>query len=89
LIRNVLPADTVVESANALVRSKNELKQKEIEVQTAKKEAERMSALSNNSGASIAFMQAQAMLNISEGIKGGQVQTIIVPANFNALMMPK
>jgi len=89
LIRNVVPADAVVESANALVRSKNELKQKEVEVQTAKKEAERMAALANNSGASIAFMQAQAMLNISEGIKSGQVQTIIVPSNFNALMMPK
>jgi regulator of protease activity HflC (stomatin/prohibitin superfamily) len=89
LIRNVVPADAVVESANALVRSKNELKQKEVEVQTAKKEAERMAALANNSGASIAFMQAQAMLNISEGIKAGQVQTIIVPSNFNALMMPK
>jgi regulator of protease activity HflC (stomatin/prohibitin superfamily) len=89
LIRNVVPADAVVESANALVRSKNELKQKEVEVQTAKKEAERMAALANNSGASIAFMQAQAMLNISEGIKNGQVQTIVVPSNFNALMMPK
>jgi hypothetical protein len=89
LIRNVVPADAVVESANALVRSKNELKQKEVEVQTAKKEAERMSALANNSGASIAFMQAQAMLNISEGIKNGQVQTIVVPSNFNALMMNK
>ena len=41
LIRNVVPADAVVESANALVRSKNELRQKEVEVQTAKKEAER------------------------------------------------
>jgi regulator of protease activity HflC (stomatin/prohibitin superfamily) len=89
LIRNVVPADSVVESANALVRSKNELKQKEVEVQTAKKEAERMAALANNSGASIAFMQAQAMLNISEGIKNGQVQTIVVPSNFNALMMNK
>jgi regulator of protease activity HflC (stomatin/prohibitin superfamily) len=89
LIRNVVPADAVVESANALVRSKNELKQKEVEVQTAKKEAERMAALANNSGASIAFMQAQAMLNISEGIKNGQVQTIVVPSNFNALMMNK
>jgi hypothetical protein len=34
-------------------------------------------------------MQAQAMLNISEGIKNGQVQTIVVPSNFNALMMNK
>ena len=89
MIRNVVPADTVVESANALVRSKNELKQKEVEVKTAEAESRRMAALANNSGASIAFMQAQAMLNISEGIKNGQVQTIVVPSNFNALMMPK
>jgi hypothetical protein len=89
MIRNVLPSDTVVESANALVRSKNELKQKEVEVKTAEAESRRMAALANNSGASIQFMQAQAMLNISEGIKSGKVQTIVVPSNFNALMMPK
>jgi hypothetical protein len=34
-------------------------------------------------------MQAQAMLNVSEGIKNGKVQTIVVPANFNALMLNK
>ena len=89
LIRNVVPADAVVESANALVRSKNELKQKEVEVKTAEAESRRMAALANNSGSSIAFMQAQAMLNISEGIKNGKVQTIVVPSNFNALMMNK
>jgi glycosyltransferase involved in cell wall biosynthesis len=89
LIRNVVPADAVVESANALVRSKNELKQKEVEVKTAEAESRRMAALANNSSSSIAFMQAQAMLNISEGIKNGRVQTIVVPSNFNALMMNK
>jgi regulator of protease activity HflC (stomatin/prohibitin superfamily) len=89
MIRNVVPSDTVVESANALVRSKNELKQKEVEVKTAEAESRRMAALANNSASSIAFMQAQAMLNISEGIKNGKVQTIVVPSNFNALMMPK
>ena len=89
MIRNVVPADSVVASANDLVRAKNELKQKEIEVKTAVAEARRMAALANNSQSSIAFMQAQAALNISEGIKNGKVQTIVVPANFNALMMPK
>jgi regulator of protease activity HflC (stomatin/prohibitin superfamily) len=89
MIRNVLPADSVVASANDLVRSKNELKQKEVEVKTAEAEARRMAALANNSASSIAFMNAQAALNISEGIKNGKVQTIVVPANFNALMMPK
>ena len=89
LIRNVVPADSVVASANELVRSKNELKQKEIEVQTARKEAERMAALANNSASSIAFMNAQAALNISEGIKNGKVQTIVVPSNMTSLMLPK
>ena len=89
LIRNVVPADSVVDSATALVRSKNELKQKEVEVKTAEAEARRMAALANNSSSSIAFMNAQAALNISEGIKNGKVQTIVVPANFNALMLPK
>jgi len=89
LIRNVVPADAVIESANALVRAKNELKQKEVEVQTAKKEAERMAALANNSASSIAFMNAQAALNISEGIKNGKVQTIVVPSNMTSLMLPK
>ena len=89
LIRNIVPADSVVASANELVKSKNELKQKEIEVKTAEAESRRMAALANNSGASIQFMQAQAMLNISEGIKQGKVQTIVVPSNFNALMMNK
>ncbi len=89
LIRNIVPADTVVQSANDLVRAKNELKQKEVEVKTAEAEARRMAALANNSASSIAFMQAQAALNISEGIKNGKVQTIVVPANFNALMLNK
>jgi regulator of protease activity HflC (stomatin/prohibitin superfamily) len=89
LIRNVVPADSVVASANELVKAKNELKQKEVEVKTAEAESRRMAALANNSGSSIAFMQAQAMLNISEGIKMGRVQTIVVPSNFNALMMNK
>lgn len=87
MVRNIMPADTVVQSANDLVRSKNELKQKEVEVNTAEAEARRMAALANNSASSIAFMQAQAALNISEGIKNGQVQTIVVPSNFNALML--
>ena len=85
LIRNIMPADSVVASANELVRSKNELKQKEIEVKTAEAEARRMAALANNSSSSIAFMQAQAQLNISEAVKAGKVQTIIIPSTLTML----
>lgn len=89
LIRQITPADSVVDSANELVRAKNEYKQKEVEVQTAKKEAERMQALSNQGSQSIAYMNAQAALNISEGIKAGKVQTIVVPSNMTGLMINK
>lgn len=89
MIRNVVPAPSVVASANELVRAKNELKQKEVEVKTAEAESRRMAALANNSASSIAFMNAQAALNISEGIKNGKVQTIVVPSNMTSLMLPK
>ena len=89
LVRQIQPADSVVASANELVRAKNEYKQKEVEVQTAKKEAERMQALSNQGSQSIAYMNAQAALNISEGIKAGKVQTIVVPSNMTGLMINK
>jgi hypothetical protein len=86
LVRNVMPADNIIESANALVQAQNELKKKQVEVETAKKEAERIAALNANKGA-VEYMQAMAMINISEGIRDGKVQTIVVPANFNALML--
>ena len=82
LIRNVVPADSVVESANALVRAKNEYKQKEVEVQTAKKEAERMQALANQGSQSIAYMNARANADIAEGIKNGHVNAVVVPYDF-------
>lgn len=88
-IRKMQPAQAVIDSANALVRAKNEFKQKEVEVKTAEAEARRMAALANQSSQSIQYMQAQAALNISEGIKNGKVNTIVVPASFNALMLPK
>jgi ribonuclease D len=87
LVRQILPADNIIESANALVQAQNELKKKEVEVQTAKKEAERIAALNANRGA-VEYMQAMAMINISEGIRDGKVQTIVVPSNFTALMAP-
>lgn len=88
-VRNVAPNADILRAATDFVRSQNELKIKENEVKIAEAEARRMNALSAQSSQSIQYMQAQAMLNISEGIKNGKVQTIVVPANFNALMMPQ
>lgn len=75
LIRGIVPADSVVQSANDLVRAKNEYKQKEVEVRTAMKEAERIAALNSNVGA-IQYMDAQSRQMIAEGIKNGKVQTL-------------
>jgi regulator of protease activity HflC (stomatin/prohibitin superfamily) len=86
LIRALTPADSVVASANELVRSKNELLQKEVEVKTAEAESRRMAALTNQSAQSIAYMQAQALMNISEGVKNGKVHTIVVPTDFKGMV---
>ena len=85
LLRSILPADTVVESANQLVRAKNEFKQKEVEVQTAKKEAERIAALNSNKGA-IEYMGAMANMKIAEAIANGKVNTIVIPMDFKGIM---
>ena len=86
LIRNVVPADSVVESANALVRAKNEFKQKEVEVKTAEAEARRMQALASQGAQSIAYMQAKAQADIAEGIKAGRVNAIVVPYDFKGFV---
>lgn len=85
MIRNVVPADSVVASANELVRSKNELKQREIEVKTAELEAKKQQMLSNNGPQTIEYMKAQASLIIAEAVRGGKVQTIIIPSSLTAL----
>jgi hypothetical protein len=72
-----------------LVRAKNELKQKEVEVKTAEAESRRMAALTNQSAQSIQYMQAQALLNISEGVKAGKVQTVVVPYDFKGMVNVK
>jgi regulator of protease activity HflC (stomatin/prohibitin superfamily) len=88
-IRNILPNAEILASATAYVKAQNDLKIKQTEVDIAKKESERMAALSSNSTQSIAYMNAQAALNISEGIKNGKVQTIVVPSNMTGLMIGK
>ena len=84
-VRNVLPNSAILDSATALVKSQNELKVKENEVKIAEAEARRMKALAENSGQSIAYMNAQATLTLAEAVKAGKVQTIIIPSTLTAL----
>ncbi len=84
-VGSMIPSDAVKASADNLVRAKNEEKTKEVEVQIAKKEAERIAALNANSGA-IAYMQAQAQMKIAEGIADGKVNTVVIPYDFKGMV---
>jgi len=88
-VRSILPNAEILKSATEYVKAQNELKIKETEVQIAKKESERMAALSANSGTSIAYMQAQAAMKIAEGIANGKVNTIVVPMDFKGIVNVK
>ena len=84
LIRNIMPDQKIVQSANDLVQAQNERLRKEVEVQTAKLEAERIAALNANKGA-VEYMNAMANVTIAEAVKAGKVNTIIIPSNLTML----
>ena len=48
-----------------------------------------MQMLANNSQQSIAYMKAQSELNISEAVKAGKVQTILIPHNLTMFSQGK
>ena len=77
-VRAIVPPTSILESAAAVVKSQNELKVKQNEVEIAKKEAERMDALSKNSEKSIDYMRAQAQLNWSIAAMAGKVNSVVV-----------
>lgn len=88
LVRQVKPADNIVASANALVQAQNEQKRKQVEVQTAKLEAERIAALNANRGAT-EYMAAMALQDIAEGVKNGKVHSVVVPYDFKGIINVK
>lgn len=85
LVKNILPADKIIESANSLVEAKNRYLQKEVEVDTARKEAERIAVLNANAGA-VGYMQATATVTIAEAVRDGKVNTIIIPMDFKGMI---
>ena len=88
LVRQIKPAANIVSSANLLVQAQNENKRKEVEVSTAKLEAQRISALNANAGAT-KYMEATALVTIAEAVKEGKVNTIIVPYDFKGIVNVK
>lgn len=88
-VRNILPNAAILQSATDLVASQNALKVKENEIKIAEAEARRMQMLTSNAGQSIAYMNAQALTMIAEGVKAGKVQTIVVPYDFKGIVNVK
>lgn len=87
-VKNLQLSKAIMASANQVIISQNVLKTKDFEVQTAKKEAERLSLLAQNKS-NIDYMNAKSMSDIAEGVKNGKVQAVIVPYDFKGIVNVK
>lgn len=84
-VKSIEPPAAVKAAAIRLVAAKAENAAKDVEVETAKKEAERVQALSQNKGA-IEYMDAQARLEIAYALREGKVNSVIVPFDFKGIV---
>ena len=87
-VKNLQLSKAIMQSANQVIISQNELKTKDFEVQTAKKEAERLTLLASNK-ANIDYMNAKSLSDIAEGVKTGKVHSVIVPYDFKGIVNVK
>ena len=78
LIRNIVPADSVVASANELVKAKNEYKTEEVKVATARKRNESMQANPMAIPLLRAEAEAEAMRNLPNAIANFKGQTLVI-----------
>lgn len=85
----ILPNAAILQSATDLVASQNALKVKENEIRIAEAEARRMQMLTANAGQSIAYMSAQSLSMIAEGVKNGKVNSVVIPFDFKGIVNVK
>lgn len=78
LIRNIVPADSVVASANELVKAKNEYKTEEVKVATARKRNESMQANPMAIPLLRAEAEADAMRSLPNAIAAFKGQTLVI-----------
>lgn len=78
LIRNIVPADSVVASANELVKAKNEFKTEEVKVATARKRNESMQANPMAIPLLRAEAEADAMRQLPGAIANFKGQTLVI-----------
>lgn len=88
--KRIVPDPRLNESILAVVRATKDQEAKQIEVQTAKLEAERMAALSKQGGKEyIDLLTAQANMKLAEAVAAGKVHTIVVPHDFKGMVNVK
>lgn len=76
-VRNAQPAQSIIDSANEAIKAQNDLKTATKKVAIAEQEAARQTLLARP--ANLEYMKVQAQLNISEGVRDGKVQTVLIP----------
>lgn len=88
-IKNIQLAPDIIDSANKVVKTQNELKAKTTEVQIAIQEGLRIQELSKQTDAKyVELLNAQSQMKMSEAVQmaAGKGSTIwIIPSNFTAL----
>jgi len=78
LVRQIIPADSVVLSANELVKAKNEYKTEEVKVATAKKRNESMQANPMAIPLLKAEAEAEAIRKLPDAIANFKGQTLVI-----------
>jgi hypothetical protein len=76
-VKNILPAQSIIDPANAVITTQNAQRAAQVAVGTAKLEAGRQEYLSRP--ANLAYMVGRAELNISEAALEGKVTAILIP----------
>lgn len=90
LVRNIQVDPKLQESILNKIRAQKDFETKGIEVETAKREAERIAALSNQGGQNyINLLNAQATMKIAEAVANGKVNTIVIPNDFKGIVNVK
>lgn len=84
-VKSIVPDQSILASAKAVVNKANELAAKNAEVQIAEAENRRLEALSKN-GQNLDVMRLENERMIAQGIRDGRVNTIVIPAEMKGMV---
>ena len=85
-VKNLQLSKAIMTSANTVIISQNELKSKEFEVQTARKESERLSFLSSNKS-NIDYLAVENQRLMVLALTANKNVVYVIPNNMTSLMV--